>query len=41
MNPVEIQSYEPPWKALNEFALHTGPINSEGTHYQHIVNQVI
>lgn len=23
MNPVEIHSYEPPWKALTDFALHT------------------
>ena len=23
MNPIEIQSYEPPWKALTDFALHT------------------
>lgn len=23
MNPAEIHSYEPPWKALTDFALHT------------------
>jgi hypothetical protein len=23
INPVEIHSYEPPWKALTDFALHT------------------
>ena len=43
MNPVEIQSYEPPWKQLTDFALHTDldrlhPNNSP--HFQHLVNQV-
>ena len=49
MNPVEIHSYEPPWKALTEFALHTdldrlnnGPPGggSSGPPFQHLVNQV-
>ena len=49
MNPVEIHSYEPPWKALTEFALHTdldrlnnGPpgVGSHGPPFQHLVNQV-
>ena len=44
MNPVEIHSYEPPWKALTDFALHTdldrlnnGPPPGQ---FQHLVNQV-
>ena len=48
MNPVEIHSYEPPWKALTEFALHTdldrlnnGPGGGpNGPPFQHLVNQV-
>ena len=51
MNPVEIHSYEPPWKALTEFALHTdldrlnngpgaGPGAPNGPPFQHLVNQV-
>jgi len=49
MNPVEIHSYEPPWKALTEFALHTdldrlnnGPPGggSNGPPFQHLVNQM-
>ena len=46
MNPVEIHSYEPPWKALTDFALHTdldrlnnGP-PPVGGQFQHLVNQV-
>ena len=42
MNPVEIQSYEPPWKSLTEFALHTDldRLNPGVPHFQHLVNQV-
>ena len=47
MNPVEIHSYEPPWKALTDFALHTdldrlnnGPPPPVGGQFQHLVNQV-
>ena len=42
---VDIQSYEPPWKALTDFALHTdldrglNP-NAANPHFQHLVNQV-
>ena len=44
MNPVEIHSYEPPWKALTDFALHTDLDrlnNAGGPQFQHLVNQVI
>ena len=43
MNPVEIHSYEPPWKALTDFALHTDLDrlnNAGGPQFQHLVNQV-
>ena len=42
MNPVEIHSYEPPWKALTDFALHTDldRLNAGGPQFQHLVNQV-
>lgn len=43
MNPVEIQSYEPPWKQLTDFALHTDldRLNPNASpHFQHLVNQV-
>ena len=42
MNPIEIQSYEPPWKALTDFALHTDldRLNPNAPHFQHLVSQV-
>ena len=43
MNPVEIQSYEPPWKQLTDFALHTDLDRlhpNTSPHFQHLVNQV-
>ena len=45
MNPVEIHGYEPPWKALTDFALHTDldRLNNPGgpgPQFQHLVNQV-
>ena len=38
----DIQSYEPPWKALSDFALHTDldRLNPNAPHFQHLVNQV-
>ena len=44
MNPaVEIQPYEPPWKALADFALHTDldRLNPNAPQFQHLVNQVM
>ena len=44
MNPVDIHSYEAPWKALTDFALHTDldRLNGPPPHgqFQHLVNQV-
>ena len=41
MNPVEVHSYEPPWKALTDFALHTDLDRlNNGPQFQHLVNQV-
>ncbi len=45
MGPVDITSYEPPWKALTDFAMHSdldrlgGP--NPPPHFQHLVNQVL
>lgn len=41
--PLEVTAYQPPWKALSDFALHTdleqgGP--PHGPAFQHLVNQV-
>lgn len=42
MNPIEVQSYQPPWKALSDFALHTDLERLDPTTppFQHLVNQV-
>ena len=47
VNPVDIHGYEPPWKALSEFALqhghHGGPLDRMdpgGPQFQHLVGQV-
>lgn len=42
MNPIEVQSYQPPWKALNEFALHADldRLDPSASHFQQLVNQV-
>lgn len=42
MNPVDIHSYEPPWKALSDFALHTDldRLNPNAPHFQHLVSQM-
>ncbi|KAK3924980.1 Insulin gene enhancer protein ISL-1 [Frankliniella fusca] len=41
MNPIEVQSYQPPWKALSDFALHTDLERLDPTTppFQHLVNQ--
>jgi len=46
-HPVDVRSYEPPWKALCDFALNSdldrlGPPTSAAAaaHYQQLVNQV-
>ncbi|XP_026276190.1 insulin gene enhancer protein ISL-1 isoform X2 [Frankliniella occidentalis] len=42
MNPIEVQSYQPPWKALSDFALHTDLERLDPTTppFQHLVNQM-
>ena len=42
MNPVDVHSYEPPWKALCDFALHSDldRLNPSAPHYQHLISQV-
>lgn len=42
MNPVEVQSFPPPWKALTDFALHTDldRLDQSAPPFQQLVNQV-
>jgi hypothetical protein len=42
LNPIEVQSYQPPWKALTEFALHTDldRLDPSAPPFQHLVSQV-
>ncbi|CAG7820590.1 unnamed protein product [Allacma fusca] len=42
MNPVEVQSYQPPWKALSDFALHTDldRLDPSAPPFQQLVNQM-
>lgn len=45
MHGLEVQSYQPPWKALSEFALHADfevkfDPNANSPAFQQLVNQV-
>jgi len=42
MNHIEVQSFQPPWKALSEFALHSDldRVDTSQPHFQQLVNQV-
>ena len=42
VNPVDIHGYQPPWKALSEFALHQDldRMDPSGPQFQHLVGQV-
>lgn len=42
MNPIEVTSYQPPWKALSDFALHTDldRMDAGAPPFQHLVSQV-
>ncbi|XP_059474123.1 insulin gene enhancer protein isl-1 isoform X2 [Neocloeon triangulifer] len=42
MNPIEVQSYQPPWKALSDFALHTDldRLDPTAPPFQQLVNQM-
>lgn len=42
---IDVQTYQPPWKALSDFALHAdldsnGAINTHTPAFQQLVNQV-
>lgn len=39
INPIEVQTYQPPWKALTEYALQP-EIDPTEPHFQQIVSQV-
>lgn len=44
LHPLEVTAYQPPWKALSEFALHAD-LDSNGVipqnpAFQHLVSQV-
>lgn len=45
LHGLEVTAYQPPWKALSDFALHSdldsnGAINTHTPAFQHLVNQV-
>lgn len=42
MNALEVTSYQPPWKALSDFALHTDldRLDPSAAPFQHLVSQV-
>lgn len=42
MNPIEVTSYQPPWKALSDFALHTDleRLDPGAPPFQHLVSQM-
>lgn len=42
MTPLEVQAYQPPWKALSDFALHTDleRLDPNTPSFHHLVSQV-
>ena len=45
MHGLEVTAYQPPWKALSDFALHAdldnnGAVNTHTPAFQHLVNQL-
>lgn len=42
MTPLEVQAYQPPWKALTDFALHTDldRLDQNAPSFHHLVSQV-
>lgn len=42
MTPLEVQAYQPPWKALSDFALHTDleRLDPNAPPFYHLVSQV-
>ncbi|CAM1293795.1 ISL1 (predicted) [Pycnogonum litorale] len=39
MTPIDVQTYQPPWKALSEFAMQPD-IDTNSAPFQHLVNQM-
>lgn len=40
VHPLEVQPYQPPWKALSDFALHADLEQPHQPAFQQLVNQV-
>jgi hypothetical protein len=40
VHPLEVQAYQPPWKALSDFALHADLEQPHQPAFQQLVNQV-
>lgn len=40
VHPLEVQAYQPPWKALNDFALHSDLERPHQPAFQQLVNQM-
>lgn len=40
VHPLEVQAYQPPWKALSDFALHSDLEQPHQPAFQQLVNQV-
>ncbi|XP_056643441.1 insulin gene enhancer protein ISL-1 isoform X1 [Diorhabda carinulata] len=40
VHPLEVQAYQPPWKALSDFALHADLEQPHQPAFQHLVNQM-
>lgn len=38
--PLEVHAYQPPWKALAEYAMHPNEVDPTTPHFQHLVNQM-
>ncbi|CAN8011185.1 unnamed protein product, partial [Ixodes pacificus] len=38
--PLEVHAYQPPWKALAEYAMHPQDVDPSTPHFQHLVNQM-
>lgn len=40
VHPLEVQAYQPPWKALSDYALHSDLDQPHAPAFQQLVNQV-
>lgn len=38
--PLEVHTYQPPWRALAEYAMHPQDVDPNTPHFQHLVNQM-